>query len=108
MRKILATLWNDDGGSLIAAEWLFVTTILVIGVTVGLVAVRNAVTDELTTMANSIDSLNPCYSFSGQKNCESSVCGSAVQVRQGKQIETHKIDAASTVQLQHNPCATCQ
>ena len=104
MRNLISKLWNDDGGAIIAAEWLFIVTILVIGVTVGLVAVRNAVTDELTVMANAIDSLNPCYSFSGQKNCGSSACGSSVSVQHGQQISTSKIEAASNVTLHQNPC----
>jgi hypothetical protein len=66
MRNALKKLWHDDGGALIAAEWVFVATILVIGAIVGLVAVRNAVNSELTEMSNAVTSLNQNYSFSGQ------------------------------------------
>jgi hypothetical protein len=32
MRQLLRTLWADDRGALIAMEYLFVATILVIGI----------------------------------------------------------------------------
>jgi Flp pilus assembly pilin Flp len=70
-------LWNDDSGALIAVEWVFVATILVLGIITGLVAVRQAVLSELTEFANAVLSLNQSFSFSGQSNCESSTAGSA-------------------------------
>ncbi len=80
MRSLMLKLWNDDGGALISVEWVFVATILVLGVTVGLVAVRNAVDSELVEFANAVSSLAQCYSFSGLSlNCPNTgagVCGS--------------------------------
>jgi Flp pilus assembly pilin Flp len=76
MRKLLSRLWKDDGGAIIAMEWIFVATILVLGAITGLVAVRQAVLAELTDIANAILALNNSYSFSGQSNCESSTAGS--------------------------------
>jgi hypothetical protein len=76
MRNLMVRLWNDDGGALIAAEWVFVATILVLGAITGLVAVRQAVLAELHDVANAIIALNQTYSFSGQSNCESSTAGS--------------------------------
>ena len=40
MRQLLLELWKDDAGALIATEWVFVATILVLGSITGLVAVR--------------------------------------------------------------------
>src|SRR5438034_814445 len=54
MRNLMRKLWNDDGGALIASEWLFVATILVIGTSVGLVNVRNAVNSEMGEFANAL------------------------------------------------------
>jgi hypothetical protein len=76
MRNLMVKLWNDDAGALIAAEWVFVATILVLGAITGLVAVRQAVIAELHDVANAILALNQSYSFSGQSNCESSTAGS--------------------------------
>jgi Flp pilus assembly pilin Flp len=58
MRKLLQRLWNDDSGALIATEWVFVATIMVLGAITGLVAVRQAILSELTEFANAVTSLN--------------------------------------------------
>ena len=76
MKNLMLKLWNDDCGALIATEWVFVATILVLGAITGLVAVRQAVLSELTEFANAVLSLNQSYSFSGQSNCQSSTAGS--------------------------------
>src|SRR5262245_33409609 len=76
MRQLMLKLWKDDCGALIATEWVFVATILVLGSITGLVAVRQAVITELTDVANAILSLQQTYSISGQSNCESSTTGS--------------------------------
>jgi len=77
MRHVIAKLWNDDCGALIATEWVFVATILVLGAITGLVAVRQAVITELEEFANAVMSLDQSYSYSGQSNCQSSTAGSA-------------------------------
>jgi hypothetical protein len=77
MRNLMLKLWADDAGALIATEWVFVATILVLGSIVGLVAVRQAVISELTEFANAVLALNQSFSFSGQSNCESRTAGSA-------------------------------
>jgi hypothetical protein len=77
MRNLMLTLWNDDAGALIATEWVFVATILILGIIVGLVAVRQAVLSELTEFANAVLALNQSFSFTGQSNCAARVAGSA-------------------------------
>jgi Flp pilus assembly pilin Flp len=76
---MLRKLWNDDGGALIATEWTFVATILVLGAITGLVAVRQAVITELEEVATAVMSLSQSYSFSGQSNCEATTGGSQFQ-----------------------------
>jgi hypothetical protein len=66
MYRMMLKLWQDDCGALIATEWLFVATILVLGVITGLVGVRNFVNSGLQEFANAVGSLNQSYSFSGQ------------------------------------------
>jgi hypothetical protein len=63
---MMLKLWKDDCGALIATEWLFVATILVLGVITGLVGVRNFVNSGLQEFANAVGSLDQSYSFSGQ------------------------------------------
>jgi hypothetical protein len=76
MRNLMVKLYNDDCGALIAAEWVVVATILVLGTITGLVAVRQAAIAELHDFANALLALNQSYSFSGQSNCQSSTAGS--------------------------------
>jgi hypothetical protein len=63
---------------LIAVEWVFVATILVLGVVVGLVGVEAAVNSELSEFANAVLALDQSYSFGSQSNCKASKLGSAV------------------------------
>ena len=69
MSNMMRKLWKDDCGALIAMEFLFVATILVIGIVVGLSAVRTAINDELTELANAILALSQGYIISGQSGC---------------------------------------
>ncbi len=77
MKSMLKRLWSDDQGALIAMEFLFVATILVIGIVVGLSSVKNAVNAELTELANAILALSQGYTISGQTGCCASTDGSA-------------------------------
>lgn len=69
VKKLLTSVWSDDRGALIASEFLFVATILVIGIIVGLASVRDAVNTELAELANAILALSQGYSISGQEGC---------------------------------------
>ncbi len=66
MWKVLSQLWRDDAGAIIATEYLFVVTILVIGIVVGLSNLQVAITTELTELGNAILALSQGYSISGQ------------------------------------------
>ena len=76
MRNLMLKLWNDDRGALIATEWVFVVTILVIGLVVGLKAVQQAVVTELEDVADAVGSLSQSYSFGGTSGCCGSTNGS--------------------------------
>ena len=77
MRRLMFRLWADDSGALIATEWAFVATVLVLSLVVGLKAVESAVEGELIDFANAVSSLNQSYSFGGSSGCCASVAGSA-------------------------------
>lgn len=66
MRRRLLQLWHDDGGALIATEWVFVATILVIGSITALVAVRQSVLTELEEVGLALLGLSQSYSLNGQ------------------------------------------
>jgi hypothetical protein len=60
---MLRKLWNDDAGFIISAELVLVATILVIGMIVGLVMVRNQVVQELADVALAIGSISQSYAY---------------------------------------------
>jgi Flp pilus assembly pilin Flp len=76
MTKLFLKLWKDDAGAIIAAEYLFIATILVIGIIAGLANVRDAINTELSELANAYLALSQGYIISGQSGCCSSVDGS--------------------------------
>jgi Flp pilus assembly pilin Flp len=76
MQALILSLWRDDRGALIATEYLFVATILVIGTIVGLSNVRDAVNTELSELANALLALSQGYTISGQSGAGGSTDGS--------------------------------
>jgi Flp pilus assembly pilin Flp len=72
----LRQLWQDDQGAVLATEYLFLVTILILGLVVGLSNLRTAINAELTELGNAILALNLSFSFSGLTGCCSSVAGS--------------------------------
>jgi hypothetical protein len=73
---MLRRLWTDDAGFVVSAELVLVATILVIGMLVGLVSVRDQVIQELADFAAAITQMNQSYSFSGITGHTSSNAGS--------------------------------
>lgn len=57
--------WLDERGFIISAELILVSTILVIGLIVGLVELQSAVVHELNDVGEAIGSLNQSYSYAG-------------------------------------------
>src|SRR5262245_39240781 len=76
VKSMLTKLWKDDCGALIATEFLFVATILIIGIIAGLGRLRSAVNAELSELANAILALSQGYTISGQDGCCASTEGS--------------------------------
>src|SRR5277367_3535630 len=76
MALLLRKLWRDDCGALISAEFLFVSTILVIGVIVGLTSVRAALNAELTELGNAFLALSQGFAISGQSGSFANTDGS--------------------------------
>jgi hypothetical protein len=73
---LAAKLWDDDAGAMIASEYLFVVTILIIGTIVGLAAVREAINTELGEVANALLSLSQGYTISGVQGAGVTIDGS--------------------------------
>lgn len=77
MLSSLKKLWNDDGGSVIAAEYLALAGIVAMGGVAGLEAVRSATVSEAEETAKSIRTMNQSYRISGAKTQGASAGGSA-------------------------------
>ena len=56
---------KKQGGFIVSAELVLIATILVIGLIVGMVAIRDAMTAEMGDVAEAIGSLDQSYSFDG-------------------------------------------
>ena len=62
---MIRRLWNDEAGFVISAELVLVATILVIGMIVGLVVIRNQVVQELVDVGEAIGAMSQTYAFGG-------------------------------------------
>jgi len=63
---------KKQGGFVMTSELILIATILVIGLIVGMVTVRDAVLAELEDTAEAIGSLDQSYAFQGVINAETS------------------------------------
>lgn len=77
--NLAKALHHDDSGSIIAVEYLMVSTVLVFGLIVGLGAVRDAVVDQMGEMSSAIGGLSMSYSIGGVQGCCSHSSGSEHQ-----------------------------
>jgi hypothetical protein len=69
-------LWSDELGFVVSAELILVATILVLGMIVGLVSLRDQIVQELGDVAAAFSQLNQSYSFSGVTGHTASTAGS--------------------------------
>jgi hypothetical protein len=65
--NLFVRLWQDDCGALLAAEWVVMATVMVLGIIPGLIAVRQGVLAELLDVANAALGLDQSYGFTGQE-----------------------------------------
>ena len=63
--KLLQRLWSDEAGFIISSELVLVATILVIGMIVGLVSLRNQVVQELVDVGQAIGMVSQGYEYTG-------------------------------------------
>ena len=69
MRPLIQQLWKDDTGAVLAFEWVYLASLLILGILTGLIAIRQAVISEMTEYANALLVFNDSFSFSGTSNC---------------------------------------
>ena len=61
----MRNLFNDEAGFVISAELVLVLTIAVLGMVVGLVAVRDAVLNEMNDLSHAFGAIDQSFSFTG-------------------------------------------
>lgn len=74
---LLRRLYNDEAGFIVSAELVLISTILVIGMIVGLSEVSHGIVQELEDCGSAIGSLNQSFHFagaSGHKGCMNGSC----------------------------------
>ncbi len=62
---MLKNLFNDEAGFVVSAELVLISTLLVLGLIVGLSEVQHAVVQELNDVGDAIGSVNQSYMYSG-------------------------------------------
>jgi hypothetical protein len=100
---IIRKLWADDRGAVLATEFVFLMTVLVLGTITGLTALRQAVISESVELANAIMSLSQSYSFSGQSFAGAYTAGSAA-TDSPNTINVQAVNAASPATINQAPC----
>jgi len=72
---MLRRIWVEDAGFVVSAELVLIATVLVIGMLVGLVTIRDQVLQELADTAASVAQANQSFSYSGLTGHASSSAG---------------------------------
>jgi hypothetical protein len=70
-------LLNDEAGFVVSAELVMISTVLVLGLVVGLAEVANGVNQELEDVASAFGSVNQTFRFSGLTGHKGFIVGSA-------------------------------
>lgn len=76
MSVLWKLLWDDDRAFVVSSELVLVATVLVIGMVVGLITIRDQVVQELADVAAAVSRTNQSYSFSGMTGHSSAAAGS--------------------------------
>jgi Flp pilus assembly pilin Flp len=92
---MFAKLWNDESG-VIAVEYLFLVTIVGLGLVVGFANLEGALNAEYTELGQAILGLSQAYSIDTQSGCKSSKQGTVVTDNtQGRLIFVHSSAGAA-------------
>jgi hypothetical protein len=59
----MKSLWLDEGGAILSFELMLLMVTLVIGVSIGMVILRDAIISEFQCIAVAVNALNPGYAW---------------------------------------------
>ncbi len=79
--SLFANLWNDDGGAVLASEYMALGSVVVLGGVAGLSSLRDSVNDEMKEFGGAIRSMRQSYSAPGFRNGVANTAGSAFRDR---------------------------
>ena len=65
MRNLLKRLWREDAGLVVTAEMIFGTALLVAGMIVGMVSLRDQVVQEFGDLSAALESLDQSFHVDG-------------------------------------------
>lgn len=88
LATLFARLWNDDGGAVLASEYLTLGSVVVLGGVAGLTALRDSVNGEMKEFGGALRSMRQTYSVPGQRSGAASVGGSSATDHGGGQRAT--------------------
>jgi hypothetical protein len=74
---LFGNLWNDDGGAVLASEYLTLGSVVVLGGVTGLTSLRDSVNDEMREFGGAIRSVRQSYSVAGQRSGVASTSGAS-------------------------------
>lgn len=74
---IAGRLWQDDVGFIVSMELILIASIVVIGIMMGLVSVRDGVVSEMSDVAGALQDVTQTYYFRGITGHSSSTAGSS-------------------------------
>ena len=60
---MLKKLWLDEGGALLSVELILLVVITVIGISVGMVVLRDAVVTQFQSLAAAVESVDTGYAW---------------------------------------------
>ena len=75
MNKLIKRLWNDEAGLVLSTELVFMSSIVAIGMIVGLSSARDGVTSELSDVGSAVSEYNQGYLVNGITGHGASIAG---------------------------------
>lgn len=76
MTKLFTELYNDEAGFIVSAELVLISTIVVLGMVVGLSEVANNVNQELEDVGSAFACVQQSYQYSGSHGHQGCTSGS--------------------------------
>ena len=84
--NLLVQFWIDESGSVLAAEYLLLGSIVAMGSAAGLASVRDSMNDECREWGNSVHETRQQYTQPGMKSGSGSTTGAATSNSAGNSL----------------------